>query len=138
MKMDQRAQISIEYVLIVAITLVIVLLFAGFAGDQLELNSVSAAVKLGAENATTNMIITNTGMEPVRVMNISMNATNSTENITLALSRSLTAAQNVTVLTSINNTLISQGYNPVYDPSTMNNIILQTNKHNYNIKLTSN
>jgi uncharacterized protein (UPF0333 family) len=135
MKMDQRAQISMEYVLFLAMVVVIVSLFGVYVSDQSELNSVSAAVKLGAENATTNMVITNNNMEPVRVMNISMNASNSTENVTLALSRSLTAAQNVTVFNNIAKSLIAQGYNPLYDPDTMNNITFQTSRHNYTIKL---
>jgi uncharacterized protein (UPF0333 family) len=135
MKMDQRAQISIEYVLFLALVVVIVLVFAGFIGDQFELNTVSSAAKLGAENATTNMVITNSNMEPVRVTNISMNASNSTENVTLALSRSLTAAQDVVVLSNIKQSLIAQGYNPIYDPNTMNNVTLQTSRHNYTIKL---
>ena len=135
--MDQRAQISIEYVLFLALVVVIVLVFAGFIGDQFELNTVSSAAKLGAENGTTNMVITNSSMQPVRVMNISMNASvnGTNETVTLTLSRSLTDAQNVMVFNNITKSLIAQGYNPIYDPKTMNNITLQTSRHNYTIKL---
>ena len=50
--MDQRGQISIEYILLVAIVLVIVVIFGLIITDQNEQNNVASAVQLGAANAT--------------------------------------------------------------------------------------
>ncbi|MCE7697932.1 MAG: hypothetical protein K8E24_003550 [Methanobacterium paludis] len=55
------------------------------------MNSVSTAVKLGAENATTNMVITNSSMQPMRVTGINETANGSNENVTVRFSRTLTS-----------------------------------------------
>ncbi|MCE7698362.1 MAG: class III signal peptide-containing protein [Methanobacterium paludis] len=131
--MDQRAQISMEYVLFLAMVVVIVSLFGVYVSDQAELNSVSAAVKLGAENATTNLVITNSNMQPVRVTNISMS---SGYNVTVQIhfSNSVSNIQNQ-ILSSINKSLTSQGYSTWYNGSSQTSIPLKTNKHFYNITL---
>ena len=133
--MDQRAQISIEYVLILAMVVVIVCLFAFYAGDQSELNSVSSAVKLGAENATTNMVITNTGMAPVRVTSISMSSGHDV-TIQIHFSNSVSNIQNQ-ILDNINKSLTSQGYSTWYNNSSQTSIPLNTNRHLYNISIIS-
>ncbi len=58
--MDQKAQISIEYILLVAIILVVVLVFALIITNENEQNNVATAAQLGASNATANMVFTNT------------------------------------------------------------------------------
>ena len=65
--MDQRAQISVEYILLVAIVLIVVLIFAAIVTNQNEENNVASAVQLGASNATANMVFTNTSQPPVKV-----------------------------------------------------------------------
>ena len=133
--MDQRAQISIEYVLILAMVVVIVCLFAFYAGDQSELNSVSSVVKLGAENATTNMVITNAGMAPVRVTSISMSSGHDV-TIQIHFSNSVSNIQNQ-ILDNINKSLTSQGYSTWYNNSSQTSIPLNTNRHLYNISIIS-
>ncbi len=132
--MDQRAQISMEYVLVLAMVVIIVCLFAFYAGDQSELNSVSSVVKLGAENATTNMVITNSGMQPVRVTSINESANGTNENLTVMLSRNLTSdVQKQVVFNSIIQSLIKGGYSNI--TSTTNSVALITNRHNYTIMI---
>ena len=129
--MDQRGQISIEFVLFAAIVLVVVLTFALVISDQAEKNSVAAAVKIGAENSTTQMSLLNRSMQPVRVTSINT-TDNGTINIKVKFSSDVTANQ-VTILQSINNTLTSQGYITGYagGPS----IDMNTSKHNYIITI---
>lgn len=131
--MDGRGQISIEVVFFVAIVVVIVLVFASIMGDQNEQNMVSSAVKLGAENATTNMVITNTGMTPVRVTSVSMVASGTAETVTVKFSGSLTDAQKGVVLNSTNQSLVKQGYSDTVS-NTANVLTLSTKRHVYTIE----
>ena len=55
MKMDDRAQISVELILFLAFVLAIVLVFATYIADANEKNIIETSVKLGAENATSTM-----------------------------------------------------------------------------------
>lgn len=131
--MDGRGQISIEVVFFVAIVVVIVLVFASIMGDQNEQNMVSSAVKLGAENATTNMVITNTGMTPVRVTSISMSGDNNI-NIAVHFSNSVSNMQDQ-ILESINKSLTVQGYPTWYNSTNQTSVPLETKRHLYNITL---
>ncbi len=74
--MDQKAQISIEYILLVAIILAVVLVFALIITDQNEQNNVATAAQLGASNATANMVFTNTSQSPVKVTSVTMTNVN--------------------------------------------------------------
>lgn len=131
--MDGRGQISIEVVFFIAIVVVIVLVFASIMGDQNEQNMVSSAVKLGAENATTNMVITNTGITPVRVTSISMSGDNNI-NITVHFSNSVSNMQDQ-ILESINKSLTVQGYPTWYNSTNQTSVPLETKRHLYNITL---
>lgn len=131
--MDQRAQISIEYVLFLAMVVVIVSLFGVYVSDQSELNSVSAAVKLGAENATTNMVITNSGMAPVRVTSINETANGTNENLTVMFSNTLTSDLQKQIINSTIQSLIKGGYNNITNTTSSINLI--TKRHNYTITM---
>jgi len=134
--MDQRAQISIEYILLVSIILLIIIVFALVITDQSEQNNIATAVQLGASNATANITLTNTSQSPVQVTEVTMSngTTNQsvTINMTVHFSRSVTTQQ-ATILSSIATSLQSSGYN--------NSVIsggslpLITSKHIYNITL---
>ena len=78
-KMDQKAQISIEYILLIAIILLVVLIFASIAINGNEDNNVASAVQLGATNATANMVFTNTSQPPVKVTSVYMTNSSSTQ-----------------------------------------------------------
>ena len=70
--MDQRAQISVEYILLVAIVLMIVLVFSLIITNENEQNNVATAAQLGAANASANIVLTNSSQSPIRVTSVSM------------------------------------------------------------------
>jgi uncharacterized protein (UPF0333 family) len=133
MNMDDKGQISVELVLIVGIIVVIILVFAGFLGDQLEQNNIASATRLGAVNATTELGLLNHNIQPVRVNGVNMTGT---DNITIQISFSspVTSFQNQ-ILDSINKSLTSQGYTTWYNNTTQSNIPLKTSRHFYTITL---
>lgn len=136
--MDQRGQISIEYILLVAIVLVIVVIFGLVITDQSEQNNVASAVQLGATNATANLVFGNNSQSPVKVTNVAMTGTGQNINIVVHFSRSV-ADQKPTILASIIQSLKSSGYNNIVNNT--NSVILTTSttssgtRHIYNITL---
>ncbi len=127
-KMDQRGQISIEFVLILALMLVIVLGVGWYVGNSNESNVISSAARSGADNAITTLAMSNRTMAPVRVEDISTtnNGTNVTVNIDI--SGSLSDFQNQTIINSTLSSIAAQGYNLV-------NGSIITSRHTYKIKL---
>ena len=114
--MDQKAQISIEYILLVAIILLVVLVFALIITDQNEQNSVATAAQLGASNATANMLFTNTSQSPVKVTSVTMTDVNST-NINMVIHFSGPITNNTPVIGSIINSLQASGYSNITNTS---------------------
>lgn len=108
--MDQKAQISVEFILFAAIALLIVVVFAVPAVDQSQIDSVATAVRVGAENSTTDISLTNRSMQPIRVTSIDMNGTSNIA-ITVHFSKPVASMQSQ-ILGSIYNSLAAQGYNP--------------------------
>ena len=137
--MDQRGQISIEYILLVSIILVIVVIFGLIITDQSEQNNVATAVQLGATNATANLVFGNNSQSPVKVTNVAMNGTGQNISIVVHFSRSVTDQQ-ATILASIIQSLKSSNYTNI--TNTSNSIILTTKttaagiRHIYNITLS--
>jgi len=110
--MDQRAQISAEYVLLLGIIFVIVLFMAVAITNENEQNSVATAAQLGASNATANIIFTNTAQSPVKMTSVSMTSGStigSNINLTIHFSRPVTDQQPI-ILSSIFNSLVAAGY----------------------------
>ena len=131
-KMDQRAQISIEYILLIAIILLVVLIFASIAFNENENNDVASAVQLGANNATANMVFTNTSQAPVRVTSVYMNNSTSTQyNIVIHFSGQV--SNPTQVFNSIINSLNAAGFNNTSQNSTA--IVVTTQKLSYIITL---
>ncbi len=132
--MDQRGQISVEFVLLAAIIMLVVIAFGVVIVNESELNSVASAVKIGAENGTTYASIINPNIQPVRVTSVEMNKINDTDdiNITVNFSNSVDSIRD-SILTSIKNSLNSSGYPTEYTGGgTLN---LETNRHKYTITL---
>ncbi len=129
--MDQRGQISVEYILIAALVMLVVIVFGVVITNESELNSVASAVKTGAENGTTYASILDASMQPVKVTNVSMTGD---DNVTIQVRFSSSVdSVNETILKSINNSLTGSGYPTNYSGgSTLN---LETNRHNYTITL---
>ena len=129
--MDQRGQISVEFVLFAAIVLVVVLTFGIVIADQAEKNSVATAVKIGAENSTTQMSILNGSMQPLRVTSINTTDTG-VINIQVKFSGNVTNSQ-AFILKSINNSLAAQGFVTGYSGGSLIN--MTTSRHNYVITI---
>ena len=128
--MDQRGQISVEYILLAAIVMMFVIIFGWVIAEESEVNSVVTAVKMGAENGTTYASILNPNMQPVRVTSLE---TNSENDITIQVhfSSSVDSIED-TILQSIEKSLADNGYTATNDGS---NLKLATGRHNYFIEL---
>lgn len=136
--MDQRAQISAEYILMVAIILIIVVVFALVITDQNEQNTISTAAQLGASNASASLVMANTTLSPLKVTSVNMVDTSSTGiTITIKFSRNV-GAQQPDIFNGIEKSLRAAGYNNL--TNTGNSITLTTTtqvglRHNYLILL---
>jgi len=138
-KMDQRGQISIEYILLVAIILVIVVIFGLIITDQNEQNNVASAVQLGATNATAIVFSDNT-QSPLRVTDVAMTNSGSTNIfIVVHFSRSVTNIQSQ-IIGNITKSLISSGFTNISNTTNTINLITSTTasgvRHNYTITLS--
>ncbi len=129
-KMDQQGQISIEFVLILALMAVIVCAVGWYTSDANEQNVISSAVSSAADNATTTLSILNRSMAPVRVQSITPTETNNGTNIALQvdISGSPSSSQIQTITSSILSSIASQGYN-------VTNSTIITSKHKYTIRV---
>lgn len=108
--MDQKAQISAEFILLVAIILAMVLVFATIVSDQNEMNTIATTARIAADNATTQMAVLNTGMQPIRVTKTNMNG-NGNVNIQIILSSSTTTPQKQNILNVVMQSIKLQGFN---------------------------
>ena len=126
--MDQQGQISIEFVLILALMAVIVCAVGWYVGDSSEQSVITSSVRSAADNATTSLSLLNRSIAPVRVEDI--NTVTNGSNITLQvdISGSLSSTQNQIINSSILSSIASQGYNVT------NNTII-TGKHRYTIQI---
>lgn len=130
--MEEKGQLSAEYILFLGFVLVIVLAIAWYVGDQNEQNSIATAARLGAENASTKIGILNISTTPIRVETVNMTSGNNI-NITITLSNSnLSAEQKQAILIGAQQSIEEQGF-------TVNNagnkLTISTSKHNYTISL---
>ncbi len=137
--MDQKGQISAEYILLVfGLIIVIMLVFAVAVTNESELNTVTTDARMGADNGTTQLSIMDPNMSPVRVTGLSMNNTNDNNtymSITINLSGSITSAQKTILMSSVMNSmnsLISQGYTVSDSSDTVTSA-----KHVYNISINA-
>jgi uncharacterized protein (UPF0333 family) len=140
--MDQRAQISIEYILLVAIILLVVLVFSTLIFAENEQNNVATAAQLGASNATAILAYTDTSQSPIKVTYVSMtnsNTTNNTINLVIHLSRPITNQTPIlnSIANSLNNTLNSTPYNhTINSVQTSTSLTWTTNRYTYYITLS--
>jgi len=109
-KMDQRGQISIEFVLVAALMLVIVLLVGSYIGDQNEINTVTAAARTGAMDAATDLALLNRNIEPLRVNDVRMNGSGQNLTLLINVSGPISNNANRTIFNSTIRSIASQGY----------------------------
>jgi uncharacterized protein (UPF0333 family) len=139
--MDQRAQISIEYILLVAIILLVVLVFSTLIFAENEENNVATAAQLGASNATAILAYTDTSQSPIKVTYVTMTNSNTTNNtINLVIHFSIPITNQTPILNSIanslNNTLNSTSYNQTINMlQTSTNLTWTTHRYTYYITL---
>ena len=132
-KMDKRGQISIEFVLIVAFMLMLVILIGVYAADANEKNVVSSAARSGVMDAASNLLLNNSITQPLRVNEITTNENGTNITLLINLSRpvSNTINQNITLATL--QSIQAQGY-------TLNNTnssdpFVKTSRHNYRVTI---
>jgi uncharacterized protein (UPF0333 family) len=138
--MDQRAQISVEYILLVAIILAVVLIFASVIINENEENNVASAVQLGASNATATMVFTNTSQLPLKVTYVNMTNTSNTTQvpISIVIHFSGPISNPLPVFNSIVNSLNATGYNNTTRSNTALTLTTQSGsgiRHIYTITL---
>lgn len=131
--MDQRGQISAEYILIAAIVMLVVVVFGVVIADQSEMDAVASAVRTGAENGTTQLSILDPTMQPVRVTSVNMTGTGNV-NIIVNFSSTVSSMED-SILSSINRSLTESGYTTSYSGGTT--LSFQTSRHNYTITLAA-
>jgi uncharacterized protein (UPF0333 family) len=141
-KMDQRGQISVEYILLVAVVLAIVVVFALVVTNQSEQNNVAAAAQLGATNATANLVFINGSQTPVKVTSVTMSngsTIGNNVNMVIHFSKSVTSNQG-TIFQSIEKSLRSAGFNNMVNTNSSITLTTSTGvgvRHVYFITLTS-
>ena len=134
--MDRRGQISIEFVLIIALMVVIVLAIAPYIGSASESNDIATAAREGATNAVTNLSILNNTMTPVIVENIQNVGSGQNLTIQIDISGAISSNQNSTIVNSTLNSIAALGYTRV---TSINNTpysdYIVAHWHNYNVTL---
>ncbi len=129
-RMNDRGQISAEYILMLGFIIVVVILIATFAGEQNEQNTVAAAVRDGASNSSAELSILNKTLQPVRVTSVNTTSGNPI-NITIHLSNNaLVQTQKQLILQGSQRSLEGQGFTV---SNQGNYLLLTTGRHNYNI-----
>jgi Class III signal peptide. len=128
MKMDQRGQISLEFVLILALMAIIVIVIGSYASDASEQGVISSAVRSAADNATTTIVMLNRSMTPISVQDINSISNGTTITLQIDISGSFSNQTSTTILNSTLNSIAAQGYNV-----TNNNIV--TKRHTYTISV---
>jgi uncharacterized protein (UPF0333 family) len=133
--MNDKGQISAEYILMLGFLVVVVLLVASYAGEQNEQNSVVDSVRQGASSAVTELSILNRTLQPVRVNGINM--TSGTDiTITINLSdSSLNTQQEAIILQGSKSSLENQGFTVTENGNPIQNLTFNTSRHNYLVKV---
>jgi len=71
MLIDNKGQVSVEIVLLVGLSLIIVMTLVPYPGEDTELNTVMAAAKMGSIDASNDLAYTGTG-NVIRFNNMSL------------------------------------------------------------------
>ena len=133
--MNDRGQISAEYILMLGFLIVVILLVASYAGEQNEQNSVASSVRQGASSAVTDLSILNRTLQPVRVNGVNMTS-GADINITINLSdSSLNLQQKATILQGSKSSLEGQGFTVTENGNPVQNLTFSTARHNYLVKV---
>lgn len=133
-KMDQRGQISIEFVLVVAFMLVIVLLVGSYIGEQSELSTVTAAARNGAMEAATDLALLNRNMEPLRVNDVRMNGSGQNLTLLINVSGPISNNANIKIFNSTIQSIAAQGYTiDIQNTTDLFDDVVVTSRHRYSV-----
>lgn len=135
-KMDQRGQISIEFVLVMSLMLVIVLLAGSYASEQNEINTVTAAARTGSMGAVTNLALLNVNMEPIRVEDIRMNGSGQNLTLLINVSGPISTSANRTIFNATIQSILNLNQGYTLDQRNLTNIyddVVVTSRHNYGV-----
>ncbi|MEN4005841.1 MAG: pilus assembly protein [Methanobacteriaceae archaeon] len=127
--MDQRGQISIEFVLVVALMLPIVLLVGSYIGDQNEINTVTTAARTGAMDAVTDLAILNRSMEPLRVKDVRMSENGQNLTLLINVSGPISDSANRTILNASIQSIAAQ-----VGRNVTNNVVV-TGRRTYSVEI---
>ncbi|OEC84881.1 MULTISPECIES: TadE family protein [Methanobacterium] len=138
-EIDQKGQISIEFVLILALMLVLVLIFVPYIGEQNELNTISLAAREGAMNTASDLVLNGT-VNPLRVKDIILENEKS-QNVTIQIDLSGSPSQNQTesIINGTLNSIAAQGYtrNDGDMSNSSEDDFIVTSRHRYNVTIVS-
>ena len=135
--MDTKGQISIEFILVIAVMLVLVLLIGSIAGGENESNNVLSAARSGATNAVSDLSFLNESMEPVRVNDMKVIGTGHDLTIQINVSGPLSVNQTESVINGTLNSIATQGYTHS-DAGTpdISDDYITTSTHKYTVTIT--
>lgn len=136
--MEQKGQISVEFILLIGLIVVIILAIVPYIGQANENNIIALAAKEGALNATTNLALLNRNMAPLRVEDISTIGNGHNLTIRIDISGTISTDQNKTIVNSTLSSIAAQGYKRVNSANSSNSPYgdyIITSRHNYNITL---
>ena len=109
-KMDKRGQLSIEFVLVIAFMLILVLLFTSFIGDANEKNMVSSAARTGAMNSASALFTNNTINQPLQVEDVNLNTNGGNITIVIDISGPISTNTNSTIVSQTLQSIANLGY----------------------------
>ena len=131
--MDKRGQISIEFVLIIAFMLVLVLLFGAYAADANEKNVVSSAARSGAMDAASNLLLNNSITQPIQVTDITTVDIGQNETIFINVIGSISNSTNQTMRSYALQSIAAQGY--ILNTTNSTDPFISTSRRTYKIQI---
>ncbi len=133
--MDQKGQISLEFVLVIAFMLVIVILMGSYISDSNEINTVTTAARTGAMDSVTNLTILNRNMDPIRVNDIRMTGNGQNLTLLINLSGPVSNNANITIFNAVINSIANVGkyqINTVDSGNPFDDVVI-TSRHTYSV-----
>jgi uncharacterized protein (UPF0333 family) len=132
-KMDKRGQLSIEFVLVIAFMLILVLAFATYIGDANEKNSIASAARTGATNSASSLLVTNTITQPLQVEDVNLNANGANITIVIDISGPLSTTTNSTITNQTLQSIANAGY--TLNNANVTDPFIVTSRHVYRVLL---
>ena len=130
-KMDKRGQLSIEFVLIIAFMLILVLLFSSYIGDANEQNTISAAAKTGAMDSASSLFINKTINQPIQVQDLNLIKNGTNINIIIDVSGTISNSTNTSLTSKTLQSIANAGY--TLNTANSSDPFIVTSRHVYRV-----